>query len=271
MGRNKLKNIPIGTEVILDAKYDGLYIDWIVVHKNTEDSKIYPKNSVLLMTKKIVTIKAFDGKENNVRHCYNSELEFGSNDWGESCIRKWLNTLAECNWQFRESSPPYPENVVYNPYDTELGFLTLFSNEVLAEMLPVTIPYVKENSVRRESKDLVFLPSKTELGIRCKNKEGECFDYFKGIKKRKRRIANPVPKAIRRLDDKFRQDFQNCNEFNPWNYMLRSIDEDSKINFCRNSTITARGKLGSSFSFTGWSGVRPVICLADDAEGDALD
>lgn len=265
MEKSKLKDLPIGTEVILDARYDGEAIIWVIVHKNNSLSSIYPKDSVLLMAKHILSIKAFDGKENNTRYFFNSEIEFGSNDWNSSCIRKWLNTFGECHWEFEETSAPYANNVVYNAYDKELGFLTSFSNETISGMIPVTVQTARKNS-RRETKDLVFLPSKTELGIRCKDKEGETFDYFKTIIRRMRRIAYPTYKSTQRIEKSFRDDFAKFDRCSPWRYMTRSIDEKAKIDFCRVSTIDSKGKLDSMFAFTGWAGVRPVICMTNDVE-----
>lgn len=270
MEGSKLKNLPVGTKVILDAKYDGETINWIVVHKNGNFSKIYPKESVLLMTKDIITIKAFDGKETNTRYFFNSEREFGSNDWSNSCVRKWLNTYGECQWQFNETSAPHSENVVYNAYEKELGFLSSFSNEVINNMIPVSVICSRKSSMR-ETKDLVFAPSKTEIGLRCKDKEGETFEYFKGFKKRKRRIAYPNYKAIERAEKTFIDDFQYCDEFHPWNYMLRSIDDKAKMDFCRIATVNPTGKIDSSFAFSGWTGVRPVICVSNNTEVSVIE
>ena len=94
-------------------------------------------NGPLMLSDKIITIKPFDacgtvatgshsrGSETNLRSTH------GSNYWGDSNIRSWLNSDAKAgNVVWDCGNPPDEEHVYngYNEYDKEAGFLTNFSS-----------------------------------------------------------------------------------------------------------------------------------------------
>ena len=92
-------------------------------------------NGPLMLSDKIITIKPFDacgtvaigshsrGSETNLRSTH------GSNYWGDSNIRSWLNSDAKAgNVVWDCGNPPDEAHVYsgYNEYDKEAGFLTNF-------------------------------------------------------------------------------------------------------------------------------------------------
>ena len=102
----------------------------------------------LMLSDKIICIKAFDAKGKNTigshgRGYYSGyhRMYNGSNYWADSNIRDWLNsTASEGNIVWSCGNPPTTANVMdgYNPYDNEAGFLTHFSSTELTSIETVT-------------------------------------------------------------------------------------------------------------------------------------
>lgn len=92
------------------------------------------ENGPLMLSDKIITIKAFDAKGN---HTYadgtaqadvadNPRTHFGSNLWETSNIRSWLNSSATAgNVVWPDGCPPTKDNIFFerSAYDSEKGFL----------------------------------------------------------------------------------------------------------------------------------------------------
>ena len=110
------------------------------------------ENGPLMLSDKILCLKAFDASGTNTSgshgrgYYYNGiqgyyRQQHGSNYWGDSNIRDWLNSDASAgNVVWSCGNPPYNENVWegYNDYAFEAGFLTNFSQRERVAMKTVT-------------------------------------------------------------------------------------------------------------------------------------
>lgn len=262
----KLSNLPLGVTLYSNkAVYDSIPIEWIVVQHNFSATKTFEANTSVLLSKYILTFKAFDAIETTTRSNYMSALTFGSNDYVLSNIREWLNGKSVLDWGIAEGrTSPIKEGVCYNPYAEELGFMSRFEPEFVDIMSPMHLNCNMQSGFVNTVDDLVGLPSLNELGFRSNLMEGETLDYFnKRFHKNKRRQAIPIDKALERASADFLADFPNCNPYKHWGYLLRSIDEDASMGYCRVSAVTEAGKLGSIFAFNGSLGIRPMITIED--------
>ncbi len=88
----------------------------------------------LMISDKILCIKPFDAAGNNRLYSHargeasgKYRREFGSNYWGDSNIRCWLNSDNVVIWEC--GNPPIAQNIEdgYNNYEEEQGFLSNFS------------------------------------------------------------------------------------------------------------------------------------------------
>ena len=123
------------------------------------------ENGPLMLSDKILCLKAFDADTSSNpatgSHSRDTERERdGSNYWGDSNIRSWLNSTAaagEVVWAC--GNPPSKEYVWgYNAYDSEAGFLTNFNPTELGAIKEVT----QKSIVSNVDKDLEGV-SGTEL------------------------------------------------------------------------------------------------------------
>lgn len=116
----KSNYIQIGDYITL-GRYYGEPIVWRCVDID--------ENGPLMLSDKILCFKTFDTKGDYGNYYRNKE---GSNFWGTSCLRHWLNSYGTVDWSSRISVPS-SDRVFngYNAYDQEQGFLSSFSNEEL--------------------------------------------------------------------------------------------------------------------------------------------
>lgn len=136
---NAAANIKIGDYIQLGS-YLGETMIWRCVDID--------ENGPLMLADKILCLKAFDanGKDTSGSHSrgYSSgyyRKQYGSNYWGDSNIRCWLNSKAPAgSVNFTCGNTPDSPRVWngYNSYDMEAGFLTNFSKSELAVMKTVT-------------------------------------------------------------------------------------------------------------------------------------
>ncbi len=118
------EELEIGDYITVGKYYDEPIL-WRCV--NNDD------NGMLILSDRIICFKPFDVAGDNVNgshgrgsSCRTSNLPLGSNYWGDSNIRSWLNSSAqagEVEWLC--GNPPYTNtNVgIYNGYAEEKGFL----------------------------------------------------------------------------------------------------------------------------------------------------
>ena len=146
----RLSSLPLGT-IIRDpkTKYNGKPIEWIIVGKDYPGA---PEGSVTLLAKHVLSFKAFSGAT--------TEHPRGTVSWRESQIREWLNQKAPLNGKVG------PGQVVYNPYDTEPGFLADF-NERFIDSIQETMLQTRVNNKKTVYKtiDKVFFLSQYEAGL----------------------------------------------------------------------------------------------------------
>lgn len=89
------------------------------------------ENGLLILSDKILTIKAFDAKGNSDYHLVSQSPSFntireryGSNCWSDSNLRQWLNSTEEdISWSHVSPSADGMKRG-YNSYDKEPGFLS---------------------------------------------------------------------------------------------------------------------------------------------------
>ena len=146
----QLSSLPLGT-IIKDplTKYNGQPIEWIIVGKDYSGA---PEGSVTLLAKHVLSFKAFSGAT--------AEYPRGTVSWQDSHIREWLNQKAPLNGKVG------PGQVVYNPYDTEPGFLADF-NERFIDSIQETTLQTRVNGKKTvyETIDKVFFLSQYEAGL----------------------------------------------------------------------------------------------------------
>lgn len=164
-------------DVIELGVYNNVPIKWIVL-KIDEDNQ-----SAVLIAEDIISIKAFDAAESGtygvcdgIRYSGdNTEADTdmyiqiqcrGNNDWKTSNIRTWLNS-DESRVVYQDTPPTsMAMTECKNGYDSEKGFLTNFSEEERAIILP-TENTTKGNALVDDemivTTDYVYLLSQEEL------------------------------------------------------------------------------------------------------------
>ncbi len=155
-------------DTIVFGIYNEEPIEWRVL-KLSEDGK-----TAVVVSKDILTMKAFDVAESGSYNYYNgkdywgediSEEEAslqrqirGNSEWADSNIRTWLNSATE-NVVYTDQKPTQISMSEYkNGYDKESGFLSCFSEEELAAIL---VTDVETNG--NVTQDKVYLLSMQEL------------------------------------------------------------------------------------------------------------
>lgn len=123
------------------SKYNGKPILWRVININEDGSP-------MLLSDRILTFKAFDAKGDNIGRDdqRNSRNQYGSNLWVASTLRQWLNS-SDMKVDYKYNLPT-SENVIFNAYDDEKGFLAdgnfteAERNLILTSKIKVLIPEV---------------------------------------------------------------------------------------------------------------------------------
>ena len=159
----------------------------------------YPANSVTLVTERIIKICCFDAMESGG----NSQRQsYGNNRYSLANIRQWLNKSGTGWYQAQHSYDRAPSNAYvwsnYNEYDTQAGFLTGFSPEMLAALLTTTLTVAKpsvDGSGSETVQDKVFLLSMAEVGLGSENgiSEGSKLAMFSDNNSRR---AMPTAQAV---------------------------------------------------------------------------
>ena len=120
-------NITIKTgDYIQFGRYYGQPILWRIIHINQHGDP-------LLFSEYILTYKPFDAAGSGKFGEGDSDREkYGSNNWKNSSLRKWLNSATE-KVNYQSLTPPVKEAVRkgFNAYDSESGFLHNFTKEEL--------------------------------------------------------------------------------------------------------------------------------------------
>lgn len=262
-----LSSLPVGAIVKdLNTKYYGKPIIFQVIDKNHPG---YPANSVTLLTKKIITLKAFDAREPSNPNT--DRQNYGNNRYAHSNIRQWLNkdTYPWYAAQHYYDAPPSNLNVWVNGYEGEPGFLSNFSAELKAKLLLTTLTVAKntatDNGGSETVQDKVFLLSGTEIGLGLSGTEvglgnengiaeGTPFSFFSNHTARQ---AYPTAEAVSYSE--YKTSYFSDNQ--PWYWLLRTPNVG---NAYYTRCVHLSGLLTNAGAYEGDCGVRPALNLPSD-------
>lgn len=223
------------------GSYKGAPIIWRIADFNHPG---YPSNSVTLISDVILCEKAFDAKEPSNNN--SDRQQYGNNRYAHSNLRQWLNKRGSPWYEAQHSAdaPPNSSGVSTNPYDTEPGFLTEFTDDELSVLLGTTLTVAKntvtDGGGSETVVDKIFLASCTEVGLANENgiAEGVQFPIF--------------------TDDASRTAQHNGSNDYWW---LRTPDAS---NSRRVRLVDSDGSRYSNYAYYGSRGVRPLCNLKSD-------
>lgn len=255
----KLSNLPVGTKVKDNlSKYNGKPVIWKIADRNHSG---YPSNTVTLISDKILSIKAFDGKES--RNSNSDRQNYGNNYYKYSNLLQWLNSDLS-NWyspQHGADAPPSSDNVLwnYNAYDNEPGFLYNFSSDFKNAMVSTSLKTARDSLDGGGSETVtskIFLASTTEVGLANENgiAEGTKFPIFDGDESRK---AYPTAEAV----SKSEYTDSSLNISSPWNYWIRT---PATFGPSYASKVKYDGSLSLDNAYYSHYGVRPLCNLKSE-------
>ena len=264
----KLGNLPNKAKIKFGSLY-GAPIIWIKADKNHAG---YPANSVTLVTNQIIKMLCFDAIES--ANGNSDRRNYGNNRYIWSNLRKWLNSDAGAGaWytaQHSADATPSSENVNYNPYDGQSGFLTDFSAQMKAALLDTTLTVAKatvDGGGSESVVDKVFLLSKQEVGLGSENSiaEGSRLALFSSDNSS--RLCKPTANAV--SNSTYNNSSLSASQ--NWWWWLRS--PYSSLSYSVRYVNTG----GSSYdihAYYGYNGVRPAlnlssgILVSDSADSD---
>lgn len=246
-----LSSLPVGATVKFGKHSVGSEaaqpIVWIVADKNHDG---YPANSVTLIAKQIIDLRAFDGAEAS-----RSAGSKGYNNFGLSNLKQWLNSDGGANaWYTATDSydaPPSASNVTLGTeYQSRPGFLYHFANSEKALILQTTISVHIDN----DDEDVtakVFIPSNAELGYSGTGEIGSTLYYFQTNSN----TCTLTPQAFTNTPSTSKP--SSITSY--WWYWTRSAyGGDVRC-------INATGNRQNSDAYIGDRGVRPMLNLTDTA------
>lgn len=260
--------LPVGAKVKdTGTTYYGSPIIWQVADKNHSG---YPDNSVTLVAANILKIAAFDAKESG--NSNSNRRGFGNNRYALSNIRQWLNKSGS-PWyvaQHSADATPSSENVTYNPYDGQSGFLTDFSAQMKAALLDTTLTVAKatvDGGGSESVVDKVFLLSKQEVGLGSENSiaEGSLLALFSSDNSS--RLCKPTANAV--SNSNYTESSLSASQ--DWWWWLRS-PHSSMSNGVR--AVYTNGGNSLYDANIGKGGIRPAlnlssgILISDSADSD---
>ncbi len=168
-----LSTLPVGA-VIEFGRYGSTALLWKVAHILSDRAKVISSKTQL------GTI-VFDAKEPNSAN--GDRMSYGSNRYSTSNIRQWLNTYGEAQQWFE---PQTDTDVCDSTLNNKNGFLHDFTAAERGAILPeqkVCVLTSVDGGGTETVADLVWLPSRTELGLGDESSaspEGEIFQLFDG-------------------------------------------------------------------------------------------
>ena len=254
----KLSALPIGAKVKdLQSSYFGKTIIWQIADKNHAG---YPSNAVTLITERIICLKSADAREPS--NSDGNRVGSGNNNYKLTNLNKWLNSSS--SWytpQHSQDAPPTSANVWNNrnPYDTESGFLSGFSQKLKDALMETTLKTAKPSVDGGSYENItvkVFLASTTEVGLADENgiAEGSKLALFTNDSSR---TAYPTAEAVSRSN--YTSSSLTSAQYWYWwlrtpyasnPYYVRSVDASGALNYIR--------------AFEGYCGVRPLCNLPSE-------
>lgn len=250
-----------------DYIYFGRYNDepilWRVIN-------IDSKGSPMLFSERIITYKAFDAKGDLTDgRGDKNRIEYGSNFWEKSNLREWLNS-SEKKVAFT-SNKPEKDNVEYNEYDSEPGFLYGFSKQERDSIMPVTHKNILSDAdisvkdggsayytgasrdIERSlgNYDKAYYKNSTDLVYILDVKELHDYVYKRGWEYKK----YPTEKAISTSN------FHNTGKVGePGNYWVRTPYRTPHMQYFMSNS----GQFFYRFASIGYIGVVPALNLKSD-------
>lgn len=254
--KSTIGGLPVGS-IVKMGKYYGEDISWIVADHNHSG---YPENSTTLVSERILTIKSFDATESGGD---TDRKNAGNGRYIWSNIRQWLNKLGAGWYQSQHDYDRPPSNdyvwANLNEYDTEQGFLTGFSTEMISKLLPTELT-VARSRVDGEGYDIftdkVFLLSMEEVGLGANNgiHEGSKLSLFSDNNSRN---AFPTEQSVNNSE----YTNESLDASRTWKWWLRSPTASGGAGLY----ITGvHGEWSSAYASQGSTGVRPAINLPSD-------
>lgn len=262
-----LSDLPIGTTVVdSDTKYYNSAIKWKIIGKDHDGS-----NTVTLMTEDIIALKCFDGKESTNPN--SDRQNYGNNRYKYSNLLQWLNK-SDASWyeaQHTYDAPPSSDNVwessgtKVNPYDTEAGFLTGFSEgfkKGLQNVEKVTaLNTVTDGGGSETVASKIFLLSNTEVGLANENSvaEGTLYEFF-----------NDNPSRVAYCNQKCIDNSNYASDptvVQGWYWWLRTPYASYSSNA---RYVNTDGTLDNYIAYRGSYGVRPACSVPADTLVEAV-
>jgi len=254
-----LGDLPVGSLVIdPKSKYNRAVIVWRVEGPGNEE---YPKNSIVLTSRDIISLKCFDAREP-----FNSDpdrIEYGNNRYSQSNLLQWLNSDNE-DWFYKQHDRDMdPKNMYvfgkFNEYAREGGFLRNISKALKYSMLNIKqkmdIPEV-DGGDAEVIMTRIFIQSEDELSdelLRKPTEQAIDRSEFKNwdalvLKAQKRGI--PIDE-INEAEVLLSKDL-------PWSYWIRSSNTSTSQ---MAKVVTNEGTIEDAESFRGYHGVVPAFAL----------
>lgn len=264
-------------DYIIFGKYNDERIVWRIININSD-------KSLLLCSEKIISFKPFDGAESGVTAKADdtsktdlNRQRYGSNSWGNSNLREWLNSSDR---RVNYSTMPPVKNAVYgkvNSYVNEPGFLYKFTASEREELVAMEnrdiLPQIDVTS--NDSGREVFVGNNQIKGVlsnydnayyRILNEKvsllgvKEINDYFimRGWEYRKAPTTAAMKKSERLWNNQTIKELFDNSSKKFWFYWLRtpSAQLSSTVRIIDNSGNPA--EIGAN---NGSCGVVPVITL----------
>lgn len=255
-----IKDLPIGTKVryarhqINAEEPEELIwqIGGIDHYKNELNPGIVGHTT--LVPAKIIDIRAFDAKEPNNNDT--NRKNYGNNRYKDSNIRQWLNKSGPDWFEKTHSADEPPTNAGTNNYgtgyDDRNGFLTHFTEDELAAIVPVNLTVAKntvtDGGGTEEVTDRVFLLSNTEVGLVNEpgGAEGEKLPLFTNDTSR-------IGIVTKQVEDNSNYDIVGARH---WWLRSPSSSYSSYVRY-----VLTSGALSDCNAFIGNFGVRPALNL----------
>ena len=185
-----------------------------------------------------------DGSYENMNRA--ERVRFGSNRWGQSAIRQWLNSDAENNWWKPSNKFDRPAN-----YASTAGFLNGMDEDFLSVIGRVNkrtaLSTVADGGGNETSEELIFLLSRSEVYGDVENgiDEGNAYAYYKDYSDLLSAGLGTDSNRIKYLN----------NSANYW--WLRSSSTNTTDYLRR---VSQNGSLNISYAFNN-NGIAPACCI----------
>ena len=250
-----LSELPVGALVKdTSTTYNGEPIIWRVLEHGHDGD---PSGSTTLEARDIISLKCFDAKEPN--NSNSDRQNYGNNRYSDSNLLQWLNSNETIWYTAQHGADQAPDSehvgnvfgIPVNPYSTEAGFLTNFSENLRNALQTVTkrtvLNTVTDGGSYEEVQSKLFLLSTTEVGLANENNiaEGSIYNYYStdGTNRRKKNLANEAVKG------------NHPYAASPWYWGLRTpyTGYSYKVRI-------VDGNLNSTDVYDGGYGISPAIC-----------